>query len=556
LRRFIPVYKNEVLKILMRKTAVFLLLIVTVLTIGIGFIKRSEFRFSDQEKEQIQQSSALTTLENSLKVRQRNLENYIANTVVKVLDQENELTSNVAVNLITYVWEYTEASSKVWAAETKIDKGVVLDTDFRGELIAKIAGIKARIDAYDYLKTYRDNYGYEQYPSAMAFYNTRIEIKDDAQKAELEAEIEKYNQIVTNVDFDAYCEYEINRMEEYIEAGLGIRDPGSGAPIYTPEEWKRQIEIVELRKTARVTGMLRSHKAFFSDAPNLLLLKSTLESYEQDTYATQSSIDEIKKKINMIEYYIEHQLYDYGKENTEFFTPQSSIGFAKGLMEIARILLCLVAIVLASTSVSRELETGSVKFLMVNPVKRHKVVLAKFCAIITVMLIALVWMALVVTVSTGIAAGFDALHPYLFVGTNGVFAVPFVVFTLMYLLVMILPIAWFTALGLQFSATIRNSVGSMFLCVVVLLLGVAVDILAYHLLYRFWLQFIPTVPLAQLSNALFPYGGVDAMIPGLTFDGAILTEELGILFALGYAVLLTAGMLWTAIDSFCHRDIK
>ena len=168
----------------------------------------------------------------------------------------------------------------------------------------------------------------------------------------------------------------------------------------------------------------------------------------------------------------------------------------------------------------------------------------------------LIPIAIITTISTGIAAGFDAFHPYLFVNANGAVGIPFILFVLAYSLIMIIPIAWFVALGLQLSSVIRNSVGSMLLSVVILAASVMVDIVAYEHLHSFLLQYIPTVPLSQISSTIFTYGEVIELLKDYVVDSSIITDGHGIFFALGYVVALTGAMLFTASDSFSRRDIK
>ena len=550
MRSFLLVYKNEILKLIYRKTAILLLLIVSVLMLAMGFVQRSEYRFTDTKRIEVEQNSALSTLNTSLNVKKRNLDSYMNNTIVPLLNQ-GELNDLAALNLLTYAFEYYQVVARVWGMEMKIEYGVALDTDFRMDIVSEMVAAKAKIDTYDYVKAYNCT----RFSSALVFYNSRIGIKDDAEKEEQRQTIERYKSIVINADFDAYCEYEINRLEAIKAAGPGYRDGSMGAPLYSEEELDIRIEIVRIRQENGITGLQRSHKAFFTDVNSLFSYKEMLETYESYG-APQDMIDELKEKINTLEYYIEHNIYNYGKNNVSEFKPGDSVGFAKTLMEIARILLSLIAIVLASTSISREIETGSVKLLLVSPVKRHKVVLAKFCAILTVMLASLVWMAIIITVSTGIAAGFDAFHPYLFVNANGAVGIPFILFVLAYSLIMIIPIAWFVALGLQLSSVIRNSVGAMLLSVVILAASVMVDIVAYEHLHVFLLQYIPTVPLAQFSSAIFTYGEVLPLLKDWVIDSSVITDGLGILFAFGYVIALTGAMLFTASDSFSRRDIK
>ena len=87
--------------------------------------------------------------------------------------------------------------------------------------------------------------------------------------------------------------------------------------------------------------------------------------------------------------------------------------------------VALLAIVIAGGIVSSEFSQGTVKFLLINPVKRWKILMAKYFTVITVGYIMLCILFVVMIPITGLMLGFDGFStPYIYVSGSEVKEMP------------------------------------------------------------------------------------------------------------------------------------
>ena len=87
--------------------------------------------------------------------------------------------------------------------------------------------------------------------------------------------------------------------------------------------------------------------------------------------------------------------------------------------------VALLAIVIAGGIVSSEFSQGTVKFLLINPVKRWKILMAKYFTVITVGYIMLCILFVVMIPITGLMLGFDGFStPYIYVSGGDVKEMP------------------------------------------------------------------------------------------------------------------------------------
>ena len=87
--------------------------------------------------------------------------------------------------------------------------------------------------------------------------------------------------------------------------------------------------------------------------------------------------------------------------------------------------VALLAIVIAGGIVSSEFSQGTVKFLLINPVKRWKILMSKYFTVITVGYIMLCILFVVMIPITGLMLGFDGFStPYIYVSGSEVKEMP------------------------------------------------------------------------------------------------------------------------------------
>ena len=223
--------------------------------------------------------------------------------------------------------------------------------------------------------------------------------------------------------------------------------------------------------------------------------------------------------------------------------------------QIARFALIVLLVLIAASSVAQELATGSIKSLIIAPVKRWKIFTAKLLSIITWMIAASVFLTLVSIVATGIAFGFENLPPYLYVSNGNVVEMPFVFAKILIDLIQNIPAFFYAFAGFMISCFTKNSGVSV---------GVSIGLLLFHEVPEIFhgtnlpQKFLDFTPLANmdLAEKLFPY--VKLMVNTEEMEINVLTDY-GFRNPLWSMVLYIVVMVFTilliAYEEFTKKDI-
>ena len=115
----------------------------------------------------------------------------------------------------------------------------------------------------------------------------------------------------------------------------------------------------------------------------------------------------------------------------------------------------LLIIVVAGSSVASEFSQGTIKFLLINPVKRWKILMSKYFTVISLGYIMLLLLYLVMIPASGLFIGFEGISaPYLYVDNGTVHSMSsFLHAAQMYLL---------NSISIVIMATLAFAVSSLF----------------------------------------------------------------------------------------------
>lgn len=147
--------------------------------------------------------------------------------------------------------------------------------------------------------------------------------------------------------------------------------------------------------------------------------ENSRSAYEQQIKSSQQALetpylpeyqkDEIKKSIKIDEYILENNLplepslWEQVQENSSLI-----------------VIIAIFVSVAAATIVAGEFSQGTIKFLLIRPLSRGKVLLSKYLAVMSLGLIMLVVLFAVSVVLSGMLFGFDgAAKPFLYIGSEG-----------------------------------------------------------------------------------------------------------------------------------------
>lgn len=201
--------------------------------------------------------------------------------------------------------------------------------------------------------------------------------------------------------------------------------------------------------------------------------------------------------------------------------------------------VALLAIVIAGGIVSSEFSQGTVKFLLINPVKRWKILMSKYFTVITVGYIMLCILFVVMIPITGLMLGFDGFStPYIYVSGGDVKEMPTLLYAAEQYLMKSVEMVVMSTLAFAISSLVRSTALAIGVSVFTMCIGSTVT----QLLGQFgqdWARFLvfANTDLASISKG------------GSIFAQHSLTFAVGVLIAHMVVFLLTA---W---DGFTKRSV-
>lgn len=201
--------------------------------------------------------------------------------------------------------------------------------------------------------------------------------------------------------------------------------------------------------------------------------------------------------------------------------------------------VALLAIVIAGGIVSSEFSQGTVKFLLINPVKRWKILMSKYFTVITVGYIMLCILFVVMIPITGLMLGFDGFStPYIYVSGGEVKEMPTLLYAAEQYLMKSVEMVVMSTLAFAISSLVRSTALAIGVSVFTMCIGSTVT----QLLGQFgqdWARFLvfANTDLASISKG------------GSIFAQHSLTFAVGVLIAHMVVFLLTA---W---DGFTKRSV-
>lgn len=250
-----------------------------------------------------------------------------------------------------------------------------------------------------------------------------------------------------------------------------------------------------------------------------------------------------------------NRILDYKFNNRNTYNEASSTCLTVNYMagQVSQYGLIILLILIAGSSVSQELATGSIKSLIIAPVRRWKIFTAKLLSIITWMIFASVLVSLLSIIGTGFAFGFDKLPPYLYVAGGAVKEMPYVITKVLFDLVQNIPPFFYAFVAFMISCYTKNTGVSVGVSVGLLLCHQVPTILAESEMPPRILDFTPVANM-DITQKLFPYINLmvideDFSLFGNSFFSNPLWQ------CVLYTVVLTLVILFIAFDQFTRKDI-
>jgi ABC-type transport system involved in multi-copper enzyme maturation permease subunit len=362
-------------------------------------------------------------------------------------------------------------------------------------------------------------------------------IEDQTLAEDIEAKLSTCEEILKARSFEKYIELE----SDAIEADQTMSN----------DQKVISTEKLELWYKLDPTGGIES-------SGNDYMIQQTLSEFENIKTSLAEGIDytgnegvkpltpdkygELENDLAVLLYRAENDMLasQYTSEGLGQAAVSTMVGFGTSM-------IVLMILILAGGAVSQEIATGSIKSLIIAPVKRWKIFTAKLMSLLTVGIVGLIIHYLLVIILTGIFFGLDTLQPYVFAVSGKAGSLnPFV-----YLLagqgVRLLDVIVFMSFALMLSVLTRNTAASVGISMASFF-GVS---LASELLFILpaaeWIKFLPFNHLSLISK-FFPFAEQNYFMEN--------QNETTLVFSLIYITIAVVCMIYTALDSFNRRDIK
>ncbi|MCI8332743.1 MAG: ABC transporter permease subunit [Clostridiales bacterium] len=269
--------------------------------------------------------------------------------------------------------------------------------------------------------------------------------------------------------------------------------------------------------------------------------------YEGGVYLplTESLTEKLENNIAVYEYKMEKGLVQNNAAG--IFPVELALSASSG---ICSSFLLFVLIILAGGCISTDIQTGAVKGLIIAPVKRSKIFIAKILSLLTVAVIGTLVCVLVSLVSQCLFFGYASMPAYIFASGGVAHELPPVLYLVAQMFVGLLPVLLVMAFAIMLSAVTRStaisigvSIAAYFVC------GSLSSFISMGILKGEWVKFLPFQHM-DLTTAFFPYSSVSSLL-----DAAGFTTAPSLCFSLLYLLVLTLCLGYIAFDSFTRRDI-
>lgn len=368
---------------------------------------------------------------------------------------------------------------------------------------------------------------------------TNLYILEETQTEAIQQKQESIQKMITLIeknDYTAYMDTEIAKLkEQYANKEI------------TKEEYEETLEIKELEKQYEIGKEGSKSAQWKTEIVNEIqtLKESIRTGIDQNTMKVLSAekVAEMEETITMDRYRLEHNL-----------APTESIENYKTFYHymapsMAMLMVAILAIILAGSSISSEISKGTIKFWLMLPAKRWKILLAKLCNIV-------MFVVLLTIVLSFISYGIGNLffegdnEPYLYVQDGKVNVIGAPVYNLLRFLTYDIDIFIYILLAMMLSVMARNTalaVGLTTSCYAGA--GLVMQILN-SLISSDWIKYIPFNNMS-LTDKIF----ANAVSYNTMQMSSTALNNVPISFSLCVLGVCAILMIMTMFDSLNKRDV-
>lgn len=512
-------YENEMIKIIRRPSTIAVLVVMAVFSLFWPIVLSVIYLTQNFDTEISYPREKIENILKEAKNGSENINNYILNETVSI--EVDGQTKDIPMSY--YYAEYDQIRS---LAEKECCEDILANYDFDKHPLGKTWLSFEPFMNYVTYKTDQYNMNtapFEDRDSAwLTNYEQAGKAVDLMRNSLMQHDYESYIEAlkVHGKAFDIDEEYEIRQVKALMET-----DP-AGELVFSEANY------------------MMGYLSQMDDKKNMI---DTGLSFELPRILTDAKKEQLSNEIKILEYKLEkHNVYD-----------EKSFA-ALEVMTITRYInqfvLVVLVILIAGSSISQEMATGSIKSLIIAPVRRWKIYTAKILSVVTWMIAASVLMSLLVCFSIGITFGFNMLPPYLYVAGGSVVEMPSVIYIILSDLTKNIWIFFYAFVAFMISCFTKNTGVSV---------GMSIGLLLAHTIPQYFADtkfpkvFLEFTPVANMNFAgkFFPYA--DLMLADAGFGGleeVVIDNPMN--FSVIYCVVLTFTVLFIAYEEFTKKDIQ
>lgn len=355
------------------------------------------------------------------------------------------------------------------------------------------------------------------------------------------AEYERLDNIIKTSDYKKYIEDENKRIEE---------------SEMSEENKKSSIAYNNALYKICPTGEYDSYRAK-ENAEYLLSEKKNIESslnagidFNTNSSISEERREELELSLAVINKKIDEALLlgsTSEKVNGESFILSLSFG---------NLMTTIILIVIAAAMMSGETSTGTIKSLIIAPVKRWKIYLSKYLALIFVSVVLSLYTYIISVLANGLLFGFSSFGTEVYVVFGKVITINFLTLQLIYTVCSLVPLIIVVTFAYMMSVISKNTAAAAAVTMGAYLGGTTLQLLVMGFLSNraFITRFLPLSNM-DWYNLIFNSMSEEMSI-NVIMGGSISDSPSSLTFAIVYVAVLLVCMLWIGLESFCKKDIK
>lgn len=414
--------------------------------------------------------------------------------------------------------------------ELRIDYTRAGSLDFRDDLIETLSTYLERVNQYTVME--------EAFPGT----------QNKAEYESAQQTVTALTEILKQQDYAGYVEYSKGLIRS-------MDDISQEEKELLLEKWDILLKldpaggIGDSREKSRTEYARNVANTVEGLAKTIIYERNFTDGYNDGSQAvTPKQLETYRDRLAAVRYCIDN---DIEISNTD--SGSASVAYSL-VSSIANSLITLLLIILAGSTISNEISTGSIKSLIIAPVRRWKIFTAKLLALLSVAA-ALMLVKYVCLAGTQSLFWPDAIRPYVYASSGTAHSINYYLYQLAYCFAELMPIFMVAVFALMLSTTTRNTALSVGLSMGIYFGGSVAATILNAFSSEEWLKFIPFNNM-DLADKLFPLSSLMSNAwTNVAYGQLSMQSGTSALFTLVYIIVLSLCMLYIAFDSFTRRDI-